>query len=149
MACPAGLYFCPAGSCLMSVGHYGQVRRTMPNSALASRVDHRMWRLWVALRPCGPVIKRCQSARSTGLSPYYPSQDKRVGGEWFGWRSDQLADPAYRGSRTQVASETSIEPTRRDFLYIATSGFAAVGTAAVVWPLISQMSPDASTLALA
>jgi ubiquinol-cytochrome c reductase iron-sulfur subunit len=48
-----------------------------------------------------------------------------------------------------VASETSIEPTRRDFLYIATAGAAAVGAAAVVWPLISQMNPDASTLALA
>jgi ubiquinol-cytochrome c reductase iron-sulfur subunit len=49
----------------------------------------------------------------------------------------------------KVASETSIEPTRRDFLYIATSCFAAVGAAAAVWPLISQMNPDASTLALA
>jgi ubiquinol-cytochrome c reductase iron-sulfur subunit len=48
-----------------------------------------------------------------------------------------------------VASETSTEPTRRDFLYIATSGAAAVGVAAVVWPLVSQMNPDASTLALA
>jgi ubiquinol-cytochrome c reductase iron-sulfur subunit len=48
-----------------------------------------------------------------------------------------------------VASETSTEPTRRDFLFIATSSFAAVGVAGAVWPLISQMSPDASTLALA
>ncbi|MCI4678401.1 ubiquinol-cytochrome c reductase iron-sulfur subunit [Rhodoblastus acidophilus] len=38
-------------------------------------------------------------------------------------------------------------PTRRDFLYIATGAFAAVGTAAAVWPLISQMSPDAQTIA--
>ena len=43
----------------------------------------------------------------------------------------------------------TVEPTRRDFLFIATGAVAAVGTAAVVWPLISQMSPDASTLALA
>jgi ubiquinol-cytochrome c reductase iron-sulfur subunit len=41
------------------------------------------------------------------------------------------------------------EPTRRDFLYIATSAAAVVATGATIWPLISQMSPDASTLALA
>src|SRR5918997_3121119 len=40
------------------------------------------------------------------------------------------------------------EPTRRDFLYIATGAVAAVGAAAAVWPLVAQMNPDASTLAL-
>ena len=43
----------------------------------------------------------------------------------------------------------TLEPTRRDFLYIATGAVGAVGLAGVVWPLISQMNPDASTLALA
>ena len=41
------------------------------------------------------------------------------------------------------------EPTRRDFLYIATGGVAAVGTALVAWPIIDQMNPDAAALALA
>ncbi len=41
------------------------------------------------------------------------------------------------------------EPTRRDFLYIATGAMGAVGAGAVVWPLVNQMSPDASTRALA
>ena len=41
------------------------------------------------------------------------------------------------------------EPTRRDFLYIATGSFAAVGAAAVAWPFIHQMNPDASVRALA
>ena len=41
------------------------------------------------------------------------------------------------------------EPTRRDFLYIATGAMGAVGAGAVAWPLINQMSPDASTRALA
>jgi ubiquinol-cytochrome c reductase iron-sulfur subunit len=50
---------------------------------------------------------------------------------------------------TQLATPSLVEPTRRDFLYIATGAVAAVGTAAVVWPFISQMNPDASTLALA
>src|SRR5260221_13055917 len=39
------------------------------------------------------------------------------------------------------------EHTRRDFLYIATGAVAAVGAVATVWPLISQMNPDASTIA--
>jgi ubiquinol-cytochrome c reductase iron-sulfur subunit len=46
-----------------------------------------------------------------------------------------------------VASNTSAEPTRRDFLYIATGALGAVGAAAVLVPLIAQMNPDASTIA--
>jgi ubiquinol-cytochrome c reductase iron-sulfur subunit len=42
---------------------------------------------------------------------------------------------------------SSAEPTRRDFLYIATGSVAAVGTAAALVPLITQMNPDASTIA--
>lgn len=38
---------------------------------------------------------------------------------------------------------------RRDFLLIATGAFTAVGLASVVWPLVAQMNPDASALALA
>ena len=38
---------------------------------------------------------------------------------------------------------------RRDFLYVATAAVGAVGVGAVVWPLVNQMNPDASTLALA
>ncbi len=41
------------------------------------------------------------------------------------------------------------EPTRRGFLYIATSAVGAVGVAAAAVPLISQMNPDASTIAAA
>ena len=41
----------------------------------------------------------------------------------------------------------SAHATRRDFLYVATGAVAAAGAAAVVWPLISQMNPDASTIA--
>jgi ubiquinol-cytochrome c reductase iron-sulfur subunit len=40
------------------------------------------------------------------------------------------------------------EPTRRDFLYLATGAFGLVGAAATIWPFIDQMNPDASTLAL-
>lgn len=48
-----------------------------------------------------------------------------------------------------MAATDTQEPTRRDFLYIATGAFAAVGAAAMVWPFIDQMNPDASVLALA
>ncbi len=41
------------------------------------------------------------------------------------------------------------EPTRRDFLYLATGMTAVVGAGAVAWPFIDQMRPDASTLAQA
>jgi ubiquinol-cytochrome c reductase iron-sulfur subunit len=37
--------------------------------------------------------------------------------------------------------------SRRDFLYIATGAVGAVGAAAVAWPLIAQLNPDASTVA--
>ena len=48
-----------------------------------------------------------------------------------------------------MASATTGEATRRDFLFIATGALGAVGVGAAAWPLISQMNPDASTLALA
>lgn len=40
------------------------------------------------------------------------------------------------------------EPTRRDFIHIFAAVTAAAGAGAVVWPLIDQMNPDASVLAL-
>ncbi|APO68386.1 ubiquinol--cytochrome-c reductase iron-sulfur subunit [Rhizobium gallicum] len=52
-------------------------------------------------------------------------------------------------SEHETTSEASREPTRRDFLYLTTGMAGAVGAAAVAWPFIDQMRPDASTLALA
>ncbi|MGF6175627.1 MULTISPECIES: ubiquinol-cytochrome c reductase iron-sulfur subunit [Sinorhizobium/Ensifer group] len=52
-------------------------------------------------------------------------------------------------SEHDISSETSGEPTRRDFLYLATGMAGVVGAGAVAWPFIDQMRPDASTLALA
>jgi ubiquinol-cytochrome c reductase iron-sulfur subunit len=42
---------------------------------------------------------------------------------------------------------SSAEPTRRDFLYIATGAVGAIGALATLVPLVSQMNPDASTVA--
>jgi ubiquinol-cytochrome c reductase iron-sulfur subunit len=47
-----------------------------------------------------------------------------------------------------LATSEREEPTRRDFLYIATGAFGAVGAAALAWPFIDQMNPDASAVAL-
>jgi ubiquinol-cytochrome c reductase iron-sulfur subunit len=46
-----------------------------------------------------------------------------------------------------VTITSSAEPTRRDFLFIATGAVGAVGAAAALVPLIAQMNPDASTIA--
>ena len=46
-----------------------------------------------------------------------------------------------------MTTTASVHATRRDFLYIATGVAGAVGVAATAWPLISQMNPDASTVA--
>jgi ubiquinol-cytochrome c reductase iron-sulfur subunit len=44
-------------------------------------------------------------------------------------------------------SAHSPEPTRRDFLYIATGAAAGVAAVAALVPLVAQMNPDASTIA--
>lgn len=48
-----------------------------------------------------------------------------------------------------MSANDTIDPSRRDFLYVATAMAGAVGAAGVAWPFIDQMRPDASTLALA
>jgi ubiquinol-cytochrome c reductase iron-sulfur subunit len=44
---------------------------------------------------------------------------------------------------------TDEELSRRDVMLIAAGGFATIGAAAALWPLLDQMNPDASTLSLA
>jgi ubiquinol-cytochrome c reductase iron-sulfur subunit len=48
-----------------------------------------------------------------------------------------------------VSATTADEPTRRDFIYIATGAVAAMGAGLAAWPFIDQMNPSASVLALA
>lgn len=47
-----------------------------------------------------------------------------------------------------MANATTPEPTRRDFLYIATGATAAVGAAFAAWPFIDQMNPSSAVLAM-
>jgi ubiquinol-cytochrome c reductase iron-sulfur subunit len=56
---------------------------------------------------------------------------------------------ANRDIPLQSSSSDSDEPTRRDVILVAAAGFAAVGGAVALWPLLDQMNPDASTLSLA
>lgn len=51
------------------------------------------------------------------------------------------------GNASMTAVEVK-EPTRRDFLYVATGAFATIGAAAALWPFIDQMNPDASVRAV-
>lgn len=48
-----------------------------------------------------------------------------------------------------MSAQDTAEPTRRDFLYIATGMAGVVGAGGLAWPFIDQMRPDASTLAAA
>jgi ubiquinol-cytochrome c reductase iron-sulfur subunit len=48
---------------------------------------------------------------------------------------------------TTTVDSKSADYTRRDFLFIATGAVGAVGLAATVWPFVSQMAPDAATIA--
>jgi ubiquinol-cytochrome c reductase iron-sulfur subunit len=54
-----------------------------------------------------------------------------------------MIDPA-----STAAPNSTDQATRRDFLYVATAAFGALGAAVSIVPLISQMNPDASTLAM-
>ena len=63
--------------------------------------------------------------------------------------ASHLAPDRWRNDLGVHLSSAAIEnPNRRDFLFIATAAVGAVGAASVAWPLIDQMNPDASTLAL-
>jgi len=49
----------------------------------------------------------------------------------------------------QDSEATHDSASRRDFLFVASGAFAAVGGAMAVWPFIDQMNPAADVLALA
>jgi ubiquinol-cytochrome c reductase iron-sulfur subunit len=53
----------------------------------------------------------------------------------------------WKGLGIVTTASSADHPTRRDFLFVATGSVAAVGAAATVWPFISQMNPDAATIA--
>ena len=50
-------------------------------------------------------------------------------------------------SETQTDHGEHEEPTRRDFIYIATGAAAAIGAGAIAWPMVTQMGAAADTRA--
>ena len=52
-------------------------------------------------------------------------------------------------SEAFMATAPGGSPSHRDFLYLATGSVAAAGVAAMIWPLVDQMNPDAATMAAA
>ena len=58
-----------------------------------------------------------------------------------------MTSPVTASRVTQVVH--AADASRRDVLLVAGSAFAAIGAAASLWPLVQQMNPDATTLALA
>ena len=57
-------------------------------------------------------------------------------------------NPARKKERDPVSHADDHGGTRRDFLYYATGGAAAVAGGAAVWPLVNQMNPAANVQAL-
>jgi ubiquinol-cytochrome c reductase iron-sulfur subunit len=58
-------------------------------------------------------------------------------------------DSSTLATESNLAHNDQPNPGRRDFLYVATAAVGVVGVGAVAWPVINQMNPDASVLALA
>ena len=52
-------------------------------------------------------------------------------------------------TQSNLAEPHAPQSNRRDFLYVAAGAVGAVGVAGAAWPLINQMNPDSSVLALA
>src|SRR5690606_22771582 len=79
------------------------------------------------------------SARPQDVAHAFVQIIRRARKPAIAWQKD--ADP--------VSATDSTDPTRRDFLYVATGMAGVVAVGGVAWPFIDQMRPDASTLALA
>ena len=47
-----------------------------------------------------------------------------------------------------MSKKDTKEPSRRDFIFLATGAFAAAGAVSVAWPIVDQMNHDATALAL-
>lgn len=57
--------------------------------------------------------------------------------------------PSPLATDTLPGGDTTPQPTRRDFLYLAAGAMGAAAAASFVWPVINSLSPAADTLALA
>jgi ubiquinol-cytochrome c reductase iron-sulfur subunit len=51
------------------------------------------------------------------------------------------------GALATTTATADPQPTRRDFMFIATGAAGVVGLGSLVWPFVSSMAPDAMTVA--
>jgi ubiquinol-cytochrome c reductase iron-sulfur subunit len=71
-----------------------------------------------------------------------------LSGHAFGrFRGGSTGCEAKKGCGNVTTASSADHPTRRDFLFVATGAAAGVGTVATLWPFVSQMNPDAATIA--
>jgi ubiquinol-cytochrome c reductase iron-sulfur subunit len=66
---------------------------------------------------------------------------------WGVFRDGSTGCELKKGFGIVTTASSADHPTRRDFLFVATGAGAAVAGAISLWPFISQMNPDASTIA--
>src|SRR5262249_6419623 len=114
---------------------------------LIPRLGHGSGRRACALMAGVPI-----NAANSGRSAAVPRAARGrlpagMGGVRNGRRTARGSGPREQKGHTIVTTMDSAEPTRRDFLYIATGAVGAIGAATVLVPLIGQMNPDASTIA--
>ena len=106
-------------------------------------MDNEPERCEIALKSCLARLARRQFTRANGRDASGSSWEERI------VRGRRRISFGAIGSGVHLSSAAIENPSRRDFLFIATGAVGAVGVGAVAWPLVDQMNPDASTLALA
>src|SRR5262245_35630888 len=123
--------------------------------ALISRQNADCWGAWTGFlrRACALKTRVPEDRREFVPSGCRPQRRPRPGFPPVGGRPSGAPGGSPRGraegqkGNTSVTTMDSAEPTRRDFLYIATGAVGAIGAATTLVPLIGQMNPDASTIA--
>ena len=93
------------------------------------------------------LFRRFGGGKAVFLPPRGPRAPAASSGRVFSVSGAVPPAADKKGLGIVTTASSADHPTRRDFLFVATGAVAAVGAAATVWPLVSQMNPDASTIA--
>jgi ubiquinol-cytochrome c reductase iron-sulfur subunit len=93
------------------------------------------------------LFRRIGGGKAVFLPPRGPRAPAASSGRVFSVSGAVPLAADKKGLGIVTTASSADHPTRRDFLFVATGAVAAVGAAATVWPLVSQMNPDASTIA--
>lgn len=102
----------------------------------------------------GVRVDLTDSRKSTAISNTFGWGHRRHRAERLFRRGPRIDNLHLAAESTQNPNETTpmttallTEPTRRDFLFVATAAAAAVGAGSTLIPLVAQMNPDASEIA--